>query len=161
MKPMTPDRKRGISLVVMLLIAVAGLLARIQDTVLLVTVAAAFGLLLSNRSWRAFGLAGGFVVAGLLWSSLDSTHCSTWWKGKIVTSKLAGDLPFLKWSSIADVFVSPCYTPGSPIKRSSRAWIFLTAKHWANGNWNCTRPTWETSGFPNLARNFSLGCYGR
>ena len=128
MKPMTPDRKRGISLVVMLLIAVAGLLARLHDTVLLVTVAAAFGLLLSNRSWRAFGLAGGFVVAGLPWSSLDSTHCSNWWKGKIVTSKLAGDLPFLKWSSIADVFVSPCYTPRSPDQKILQSMALLDRK---------------------------------
>jgi FkbM family methyltransferase len=79
-----------------------------HDTFLWAAAAAAAGLLGSRRDWRAWTLAAAIVAPGLVWSWMDVTGCSAWWRGTIVTKKLAGRLPYLDWLAVRRTALGTC-----------------------------------------------------
>ena len=91
------------------LVALAGEVWWIHDSPLLMTVAVVAGLLWSKKP-RAAVLTGALLVPlSLYWSAFDITGCSTWWRGRIVVSKMTGDLPYLSWGDVAEAACSRCY----------------------------------------------------
>ncbi len=89
-------------------VAILGVIGEIHDTPLMAAAVASAGLLWSSRERRAWLMATVLVAAGLFWSRLDGCHCSTWWRGTIVSSKLAGQIPYVEWNDISRAVFSRC-----------------------------------------------------
>lgn len=99
---------------VVALVMVAGTISAIYDTILVAFIFAAVGLVWSSRDRKAWALAAGFVLAGLFWSSLDTDHCSAWWRGKVLWEKTRGRLEFVEWDAIRRSVLGPCYETRTP-----------------------------------------------
>ena len=99
------QQRRQAALVLAVLVVIAGVIWGIYDTVLLVSLVGAAGLIWSSRERKAWVLAALMVAAGLGWSA--------WWRGRIVSGKLSGHLSYLEWSDIERAVLAPC--PGRPV----------------------------------------------
>ncbi len=85
------------------LVVIAGVILRIHDTLLLVSLVGAAGLIWSSREWKAWVLAGVMVAAGLG----GAAGWPAWWRSRIVHGKLSGHLSYLEWKDIwRNVFAS-------------------------------------------------------
>jgi FkbM family methyltransferase len=99
-----------ISLALVGIAAGAGAWAAFYDTILLVTVIGALGLLACRSDGKAWLVALTLIGCGLAWSRLDVSGCSVWYRGRVVAAKLTGELQDESWKAIGRhvTMTSPC-----------------------------------------------------
>ncbi len=107
-------RRRKAALVLAVLIAAAGYIWRVHDSVTLALLVGAAGLIWSTRGWKAWLLTGAMVAAGLLWSRMDGIGCSAWWRASVVYEKRRGHLPYVEWTDVQRKALGPCYALPKP-----------------------------------------------
>lgn len=129
---MTAARWRQAMLLLALVAAAVGYLFEVHDTPLLVLLVGALGLPWSSRGGAALPLAGVMIAGGLFWSSQDASHCSAWWRGKIVAAKMTGDLPHVPWNDIRRVTLSDCYGFWRPHPRIAAGVVKIDEKRLGN-----------------------------
>ena len=97
---MTVNQRRQVSLAVAGVSVIVGGIMEIHDTPLIALTIASAGILWSTRELRAWLMAAGLVGMGLSWSSLEGNCCSTWYRGRMLYAKVAGDIPYVAWSDV-------------------------------------------------------------
>ena len=98
----------------MLLVGAVGVVLQWHDTPLLVAIVAAVGMLWAGRQRGAVVFVAVLLAAGLFWSSRDGYRCSLWWKGKVIYTKLTGEIPYVTWDGVKNAVFSRCYDYHKP-----------------------------------------------
>ena len=107
-KGMSVAERRQVSLAAAgIAVVVAGIL-QIHDAPLIAVVIAAAGIVWSTRELKAWLMAAGLLGIGLFLSSLDGSFCSTWYRGRILYAKTAGDIPYVAWSDVGRSVFGSC-----------------------------------------------------
>ena len=99
-------------------VAVAGALYSVHDTVIFAAAIAAAGLPFVFRGAKVIVPAAALLSLGLAYSSLDTTGCSIWFRGRVVVDKLAAAYPAVSWTDVGRFLVSysHCYSQYKPRK---------------------------------------------
>ena len=105
---MTVHQRRQVSLAAAAVAVIVGATLEIHDTPLIALSIASAGMLWSTREPRAWLMAARLVGMGLLWSSLDRTCCSTWYRGRMFYAKAAGGIPYVAWSDVRRSMFAAC-----------------------------------------------------